>query len=110
MFTIFFPPHMRVLDHFCCMLPPFVAQPNYSKHPEMPVMELIFITGNPNKLIEVKAILGDTVLLTSKSLDLPEIQGTIEEIALDKCRRAADIVGNSSLFCPLQLRTEELPG
>lgn len=92
------------------MLPSTEAQPNYSKHPEMPVMELIFITGNPNKLIEVKAILGDTVLLTSKSLDLPEIQGTIEEIALDKCRRAADIVGNSSLFCPLQLRTEELQG
>lgn len=76
----------------------------------MPVMELIFITGNPNKLLEVKAILSDTVLLTSKSLDLPEIQGTIEEIALDKCRRAADIVGDSFLCCPLQSRTEELPG
>lgn len=62
-------------------------------------MELVFITGNPNKLLEVKAILGDTVLLTSKSLDLPEIQGTIEEIALDKCRRAADIVGDSFLCC-----------
>lgn len=73
-------------------------------------MELIFITGNPNKLLEVKAILGDTALLTSKSLDLPEIQGTIEEIALDKCRRAAEIVGYSFLFCPLQSRTEELPG
>lgn len=63
---------------------------------KMPVKELNFITGNPNKLAEVKAILGDTVSLTSKSLDLPEIQGTIEEIALDKCRRAADIVGNPS--------------
>lgn len=76
----------------------------------MPVKELNFITGNPNKLIEVKAILGDTVWLSSKSLDLPEIQGTIEEIALDKCRRAADIVGNSFSFCELQSRTEELPG
>lgn len=66
----------------------------------MPVKELIFITGNPNKLVEVKAILGDTVLLTTKSLDLPEIQGTIEEIAQDKCRRAADIVGNSFLILP----------
>lgn len=62
----------------------------------MPVKELNFITSNPNKLAEVKAILGDTVLLNSKSLELPEIQGTIENIALEKCRRAADNVGNPS--------------
>jgi inosine triphosphate pyrophosphatase len=50
------------------------------------------ITGNKNKLSEVKAILGDTVDLQSQSLDLVEIQGTIEEISVDKCRRAADAV------------------
>ena len=50
---------------------------------------LNFITGNKNKLAEVKAILGEVVELQSKSLDLVEIQGTSEEIALDKCRRAA---------------------
>lgn len=54
--------------------------------------QLNFITGNKNKLIEVKAILGDTVDLQSQSLDLHEIQGTIEEIASDKCRRAAEAV------------------
>lgn len=54
--------------------------------------ELNFITGNKNKLAEVKAILGDTVLLKSQSLDLLEIQGTIEEISMDKCRRAAELV------------------
>ncbi|MCJ1433802.1 nucleoside triphosphate pyrophosphohydrolase ham1 [Xylographa pallens] len=48
-----------------------------------------FITGNRNKLVEVEAILGATVDLHSASLDLVEIQGTIEEISLDKCRRAA---------------------
>ncbi|MCJ1421346.1 nucleoside triphosphate pyrophosphohydrolase ham1 [Xylographa parallela] len=48
-----------------------------------------FITGNRNKLVEVEAILGPTVDLHSVSLDLVEIQGTIEEISLDKCRRAA---------------------
>jgi len=54
--------------------------------------ELNFITGNKNKLAEVKAILGDTVVLKSQALDLLEIQGTIEEISLHKCRTAADLV------------------
>jgi inosine triphosphate pyrophosphatase len=51
-----------------------------------------FITGNENKLIEVRAILGDTVTVNSKAVDVPEIQGTSEEIAIEKCRRAADEV------------------
>ncbi len=58
----------------------------------MAAKQLNFITGNKNKLTEVKAILGDTVLLDSKALDLVEIQGSIEEISIDKCRRAADLV------------------
>ncbi|MCJ1298152.1 nucleoside triphosphate pyrophosphohydrolase ham1 [Hypocenomyce scalaris] len=55
----------------------------------MSTTELNLITGNKNKLSEVKAILGDTVVLKSQALDLVEIQGTIEDIASDKCRRAA---------------------
>ncbi len=55
--------------------------------------ELNFITGNKNKLLEVQAILGDTVDLKNQSLDLLEIQGTVEEVTIDKCKRAADIVG-----------------
>ncbi|KAL8971385.1 MAG: hypothetical protein Q9197_003305 [Variospora fuerteventurae] len=54
-------------------------------------MEVHFITGNPNKLAEVQAILGDTVPLKTRSLDLVEIQGSIDEISKDKCRRAAAI-------------------
>ena len=50
---------------------------------------LNFITGNKNKLAEVKAILGDVVELQSMSLDLVEIQGTSDDVAKDKCRRAA---------------------
>lgn len=53
---------------------------------------LNFITGNKNKLTEVQAILGDFVDLRSQALDLVEIQGTIEEISADKCRRAAEAV------------------
>lgn len=54
--------------------------------------ELNFITGNKNKLAEVQAILGNVLPLKSQSLDIIEIQGTIEEISLDKCRRAAVMV------------------
>lgn len=54
--------------------------------------ELNFITGNANKLAEVRAILGDTVQLKNQNLDLLEIQGTMEEVSVDKCRRAADLV------------------
>jgi inosine triphosphate pyrophosphatase len=51
-----------------------------------------FITGNANKLKEVKAILEPQIKIDSQSLDLEEIQGTIEEVANSKCRRAADLV------------------
>ncbi|MCJ1459237.1 nucleoside triphosphate pyrophosphohydrolase ham1 [Mycoblastus sanguinarius] len=79
----------------------------------MQLKGLNFITGNRNKLAEVKAILGDTVSLQSQSLDLTEIQGTIEDISKDKCRRAAAIVGGPVLtedtcLCFNALR--ELPG
>ena len=54
---------------------------------------LNFITSNANKLAEVKAILGDVVELKNVAdLDIPEIQGTIEEVARDKCARAAKLV------------------
>ena len=58
----------------------------------MAIKELHFITGNKNKLAEVHAILGDIVALSNQSLDLVEIQGSIEEISKDKCRRAAESV------------------
>lgn len=55
--------------------------------------ELNFITGNKNKLAEVQAILSATpVKLQNQALDLLEIQGTIEEVSKDKCRRAAEAV------------------
>ena len=52
---------------------------------------LNFITGNANKLAEVRAILGEVKNLTlqSKNVEGAEIQGTIEEVAIDKCSRAA---------------------
>lgn len=72
-----------------------------------PLKQLNFITGNTNKLAEVKNILGHVVPLQSQSLDLTEIQGTIEEISRDKSQRAAAVVGQSILLsltfpCTLQ--------
>lgn len=57
-----------------------------------PPQKLNFITGNKNKLSEVRAIIGNVIDVESQSLDIPEIQGTSEEIAREKCRRAAEVV------------------
>lgn len=55
-----------------------------------------FITGNAGKLREVKAILEPAIQVDSQALDLLEIQGTVEEVTKDKCRRAADLVPHPS--------------
>ncbi|EIT72259.1 inosine triphosphate pyrophosphatase [Aspergillus oryzae 100-8] len=54
--------------------------------------KLNFITSNRNKLAEVRAILGNAIEVDNQGLDIPEIQGTIEEIAREKCRRAAEVI------------------
>lgn len=61
------------------------------------VTKLNFITGNKNKLAEVRAILGNVIEVDNQAVDVPEIQGTIEEIAREKCRRAAEAVCSSCL-------------
>jgi len=55
----------------------------------------VFVTGNAGKLREVKAILlqGAPVEINSKALDVPELQGSTQEVAREKCRRAADLIG-----------------
>ena len=73
--------------------------PNFASPPQkarMAPQGLNFITGNANKLLEVRAILGDCVTLHSREVDVPEIQGSIEEVSKDKARRAAEAV-----CCPL---------
>lgn len=61
----------------------------------MTLTKLNFITGNKNKLTEVRAILGNVIEVDNQSVDVPEIQGTIEEIAKEKARRAAEMVSVS---------------
>jgi len=56
----------------------------------------VFVTGNPGKLREVSEILAhdpQPIEIESRSLDLPEIQGTTQEIAREKCKRAAELIG-----------------
>ena len=52
-----------------------------------PNMKLLFITGNMQKADEVKAILAP-IEVEQRKLDIPEIQGTAEEIAREKARLA----------------------
>lgn len=55
-----------------------------------------FVTGNANKLREVKAILEPGCIVYSSSLDLEEIQGSIKDVAESKCRRASEMVRQST--------------
>lgn len=56
-----------------------------------------FITGNKNKLGEVKAILEPTIEVRSQELDLIEVQGTLEEVTIAKCKSAAEQIGGPVL-------------
>ncbi|KAI9741849.1 MAG: nucleoside triphosphate pyrophosphohydrolase ham1 [Cirrosporium novae-zelandiae] len=51
---------------------------------------LTFVTGNANKLAEVRVILANTsVQLRNQEVDLIEVQGaTLEEISVAKCLQA----------------------
>jgi inosine triphosphate pyrophosphatase len=53
-----------------------------------------FITGNKNKLNEVRQIIGDIspYELESMNVDLPEYQGYQDDIAIAKCKAALELV------------------
>jgi Ham1 family protein len=105
--------------HLSCLLtgaPPFVCkptrpsvynqaqlrQPEHLRHHKkkkgissdlinMPAV-VNFITGNANKLGEVKAILEPAITVRSQAVDIEEVQGSVEEVTLAKCRKAAETV------------------
>ena len=64
------------------------------QHCKMSRKTLTFVTGNAKKLEEFVAILGSNFPyeVVSQKIDLPEYQGTPEEICIEKCREAAKIV------------------
>jgi len=53
--------------------------------------QLTFVTGNAKKLEELKQILGTTFPreIISRKIDLPELQGEVDEICIKKCQEAA---------------------
>eukprot|EP00903_Cladosiphon_okamuranus_P012851 g12008.t2 len=53
-----------------------------------------FVTGNANKLKEVKLILGSSFPfpVENRKVDLPELQGEPHEVSREKCRLAAEQV------------------
>lgn len=55
---------------------------------------ITFVTGNAKKLEEVIKILGDKFPfeLINKKIDLPELQGEIDDICKKKCKAAFEIV------------------
>lgn len=64
---------------------------------------ITFVTGNANKLKEVIAILSTSesqdgtskvgkYSINNKSLDLDEVQGTIEEVTINKAKAAANVL------------------
>ena len=58
--------------------------------------QITFVTGNKKKLEEVKRILNNIPYeLIDQKIDLPELQGDPEEIAVEKCKIAASSVKGS---------------
>ncbi|XP_022816981.1 inosine triphosphate pyrophosphatase-like [Spodoptera litura] len=56
---------------------------------------ITFVTSNAIKLEEVRAILGNNnpqLEIISRKLDLPELQGEIDEICIKKCQEAARLL------------------
>ena len=62
--------------------------------PSMTGKVITFVTGNAKKLEEFRAILGTQFphSLVSKDVDLPEYQGSPEDVVREKCREAARLV------------------
>jgi len=69
-----------------------------------------FVTGNPKKLEEAMAILGNDFPVVSRNLDLPELQGEPEEISSEKCKIAAKEIGGPVMVEDVSLCFNALKG
>ncbi|OBZ70471.1 Inosine triphosphate pyrophosphatase [Grifola frondosa] len=73
---------------------------------------MTFVTGNANKLREVRAILSEShIELNSQDLDSKyTLQGSTREVAIAKCRRAAELLGGPCITEDTALCFEALNG
>lgn len=84
---------------------------------------LTFVTGNPNKRKEVVFILGGTdteegsavgdYLIKNLSIDIEEVQGSIDEVTIHKAKSAAEKLGGPVLVedtCLAFSAFNDLPG
>jgi len=76
-------------------------------------LKIVFVTGNANKLREVKAILAagsSPIEVDSHALEIPEIQGTTQDVSREKCRRAAELLGGACITEDTALSFDALKG
>ncbi|EEA26067.1 nucleoside triphosphate pyrophosphohydrolase ham1 [Talaromyces marneffei ATCC 18224] len=77
------------------LLPP---SPSISSN-KLKLSTLTFVTSNADKIREVTSICKDYgITVNVRSIDLPELQGSIEEVAREKCRQAALAVNGPVLI------------
>jgi inosine triphosphate pyrophosphatase len=73
-----------------------------------------FVTGNEGKLVEMRALLAGVADVEAHALDLPELQGTPEEVARAKAREAFRVLGRPCIIEDTSLCAHamkgELPG
>jgi inosine triphosphate pyrophosphatase len=72
--------------------------------------KITFITGNIKKLEELQYILGNSIDLDNKKIDLPELQGEPEEIAIEKAKEAARQINGPVLIEDVSLCFNSLGG
>jgi len=60
--------------------------------------EIIFVTGNEGKAAELQAIIGDQVKIRHVKIDLPEIQGSAEQIVIQKLETAVEQLPDKNLL------------
>mgnify|MGYP000122524988 CR=1 FL=1 len=72
-------------------------------------MQVNYITSNAGKFAEAKLILPCWNLIHTP-LDLPEIQGTSEEIALEKAKKALEIIKSPFIVEDVSLHLSALGG
>ena len=72
-------------------------------------MEIHFVTGNAGKFKEVQLILSNWSLV-QHPLDLPELQGDSEEVAIAKAKEALKVIGKPVIVDDTNIRCPAIKG